>query len=342
MKYTRRRRRIFLQPFVNVKTLGILATLLVLLAIPVTISLIRQPTETQSNATASTSLSFSTPNIQAHVGDQISADIIMIPGNNLVSFVNLVIGYDSSVVTPAQNGFIPNTQAFPTTLDGPTYNTCSGIQCTMSISLSVGNDPLKAINAQTTVATVNFVAVGPATGSQLTFDSKTQILSVAKSDTANGNVLSTATPASLTVSGNTTFTPTPTLPSPSISVTPFITPTPTQSIGNSPTPPGNLTPTPTLSGTCKDDKQEKEREKRENMREKNEELREKMEDIREHKRGAPPNKEKQSGHGGCVGKFDPNNPNNVSNCNNNNQNKSVFDTITIFFKNIFGGSANNQ
>ncbi len=220
---------------------GIVAVLILLIAIPIAIRQSQKPTISRSNATASTRLSFSQINLQANTGDTISSDIMLDPGSNMVAFVSLVIDYDNTKVQPATNGLTPNSTAFPAVMQDAQYNICQGNQCKMTIALSVGSNPTSAITTPTKVATVNFTAVAPTdqTGTQITFDNTTEILSIAAADAANENVLSTSTPLSVLINGQGTINPTPTscpgCPTPTVN--PSLTP------GQSVTPPiGSVSP----------------------------------------------------------------------------------------------------
>ncbi|HSW89189.1 MAG TPA: cohesin domain-containing protein [Candidatus Saccharimonadales bacterium] len=230
--------------------IGIIALLLIIV-VPLSVYLGNQQTQLNSNAAASTTLSFSQSAIQVAAGSPISASITMNPGSNAVSLIQLVITYDSSMVTPnATTGFQPNATAFPTILDGPTYGNCNGNQCTMSISMSIGNNVTQAITQSTTIGTVNFQPVKEGT-TQLFFDPTTQIFSIAAADQANENVLSSSTPTTITIGQASATTPT---------AFPLATTTPTQAQATTDTPtltqaPTSLTPgastttTPTTSGT---------------------------------------------------------------------------------------------
>lgn len=196
---------------------------------------------TTTHASASSTLSLTNTTTSVNVGSTISIDVTINPGNNAVSLVNLTIDYDNSKLNPLSNGFTPNTTAFPSTLDGPTYNTCSGTQCTMYIALSVGSNPTSAITTTTKVATLNFQTLSGGTAT-VSVDSKSEIYSVAAQDQANENVLSSAgNPLSVTIGGSGTVTP---VPLPTGTVTPIptspsgasITPTDSGSGGNNPTP----------------------------------------------------------------------------------------------------------
>ncbi|HVF69232.1 MAG TPA: dockerin type I domain-containing protein [Xanthomonadales bacterium] len=216
-----------------------LGGVLILLAIglPAVVFLSQQRQETRSRASASTTLYFvpsttATAPLQKTVGQPVSFDVMLTPGNNRPSLVKLEIPYDSTKLQPTSSPFVVNVDAFPTTQEGPIVRNGR-----ILISVSVGNDPTKAITQLTKVGTVNFIAIATtgANTTMLTFGSNSLVLSVASSDHANENVLSTTTPAYISVINVPTPTPTPHVPT--------STPTPT------PTPTPTSTPTPTTVPT---------------------------------------------------------------------------------------------
>lgn len=341
MNYTRKQKKATLKPFTNVKIIGFFSLLLIAVAIPTTIGLLHQSTQDRSNATAATTLTFSQSSIQANIGDPINLDVMVDPGTNLVSFMDLVISYDSSVVTPGTTSFTPNTTAFPQVLDGP-INNCTGTQCTIEIQLSIGSNPTNAIITKTKVGTINFTATANG-NTPLTFNNLTSVLSLGTSDAPNENVLSSSTPASITVGTGGGNTPIPTNGA-------TLTPAPTQGGGNSPTPKVSKTPTPTGNGggTC-NSKDEDRREKKETMREQNESLREKKQLMKEQQTNtktlspSPTPPTNGRAHGACMGTFDPNNSNAAANCDTTKtKNTSWWNNVTGFFQNVFGGTSTNQ
>lgn len=216
--------------------LGFIVVLLV--AIPLTLYLLQKQQETRSRAEKSTNLSFvpdssQTAPIQKAVGDTFSLDVSVNPGQNIVSFVKLEIQYDpDKIATDSSNAFQPNSAAFPTVLEGPIYSPGK-----IQVTLSVGSDPTKALQAVTKAATFNFKAVGPTdagTPTLITYGTQTQVLSIGSSDQASEDVLSSATPATVVITG-------------SGGPTPSAGPTPTPGEGNqapTPTPGDNTGPTP--------------------------------------------------------------------------------------------------
>lgn len=192
----------------------ILVTLLalVLIGIPALVFLSQKKQDVRSNASASTTLEY-TPNtnssspLQKTIGDNVSFDILLTPGNNQPSYVRLEITYDTSKLQATSSPFSVNTDAFPSTLEGPIVQNGK-----ILISVSVGSDPSKAIKQITKVGTVNFstISLTGTSPTQISYGPNTQILSVAAGDQANENVLSSTTPAYVSIVGIPTATPSPT------------------------------------------------------------------------------------------------------------------------------------
>jgi hypothetical protein len=212
----------------------VLSGILLALSISFTMYLIKQPQDTRSRASASTTLSFdpsspfSNPILKS-VGDTVPLDIIINPGTNLVSFVKLQISYDPTKFTLDSNPFVTNIAAFPLTIEGPI--TGNGL---LSISVSIGSDPSKVIRTTTKLGTINLKAIAPTTNNptQVYFSGATQVLSSGQSEQAGENVLSNTIPAFINIL--------PTAPT----LTPTKSPTPTPSPTNVPTPTKTPTPTP--------------------------------------------------------------------------------------------------
>lgn len=202
---------------VNGKKIFLIGFLVVLLVgIPLTVYLLQQQQEVRSRAEKSTIVTF-TPDstaaapIAKAVGDTVPLDINVDPGKNLVSFVKLEINYDPEILaTSSGTAFQANTTAFPSVLEGPVYTPGK-----IAVTLSVGPDPTKAIQAKVKAATVTFTALKntpPGTPTLVTYSSNTQVLSIGSNDQASENVLSTATPATIEIGGATPTSPIPTGP----------------------------------------------------------------------------------------------------------------------------------
>jgi hypothetical protein len=231
--------------------IGFIVVLLV--AVPITVYLVQQQQQTRSSAVAATTLSFVPASISGAVGSDLNLDVSVDPSTNLVSFIRLLITYDATKLATSGAGFVPNTAAFPSVLQGPTYG-----PGTVAITLSIGGSPQNAIQATTKVGTITFKGIAPTdtAPTQVTFGSQTQVLSIGSSDQFNENVLSTTSPASITITGaSETPTPTETLvptdtPEPTPTNEPTDTPEPTPTgVGGETTPTPTLTPTGTLTPT---------------------------------------------------------------------------------------------
>lgn len=191
--------------------LGLIVVLLA--AIPLTVYFVQRQQEVRTQAQKSTILSFAPPTFPATEGETFNLDVSMNPAQNLVSFVKLDLSYDSTKLATSSaqstcgDAICPNTSAFPSVLEGPIYSPGK-----ISLTLSVGADPTKVVQSTTKVATITFSAKA-ATGTsatQVLFGNDTQVLSTATTDQASENVLSTTSPASITIApGEVTPTPAP-------------------------------------------------------------------------------------------------------------------------------------
>jgi hypothetical protein len=205
--------------------LGILL-LITVIGIPLVVSLTQQKQETRSHAGASTTLYYTPTTSQSsplnkQINDATSFDVMVNPGTNQVSFVKLEVDYDPTKLQPTSNPFTVNTASFPIITEGPILQNGK-----ILISVTIGADPSKAIKTITKVGTINLTAISLTSTSQptaISFGSVSQVLSVAPSDQASENVLSTTTPAYIAI--NTIPTPTPTN-------APIPTPTPVRKAGD--------------------------------------------------------------------------------------------------------------
>lgn len=183
---------------------------LLLVGIPATVYLVQQQQVTRSQAEKSTNLSFlpvssSGNTLTKSVGQTIPLDIMIDPGVNLVSFVRLEIQYDPDKLTAASaNAFQVNSAIFPSVLAGPVYTPGK-----MVISMSVGTDPSKAIQTKVRAGTLTLKALANTTTdipTQVTFTTKTEVLSIGGTDQASENVLAGTSPAFITIAS--TISPT--------------------------------------------------------------------------------------------------------------------------------------
>jgi hypothetical protein len=234
--------------FTGKKLLLVVFVVLLLIGIPVSVYFLQQQQQTVTQAEKSTILTFtpdssSSAPITKNIGDDISLDVMVDPGDtNLVSFVKLEIQYDpDKIATASTNPFQPNATIFPSVVEGPVYTPGK-----ISVTLSVGPDPTKAIQTKSKAATISFKAVNatdPGTPTLVTYSANTQALSIGPSDQASENVLASSTPATIIIAGaavsetptetpvpSVTDTPTPTTEAPTD--TPTETPVPTTGTNN--------------------------------------------------------------------------------------------------------------
>lgn len=214
--------------------------LLILLAIPLTLYFVKRQQDLRSKAAPSSTLSFQpSAKTTSSTCPSSSIDVMLDPGTNLVSFVDLYITYDPNAITV--------TQLTPSTTFSTVQRPASITSGAANIELdAVGGDVTKAVSTPSKVATIVFTPKTAGT-SQIQIDqSKSQVLSLSSADQPYENVLSSATPANLTIDSNACT---------DTSVTPGIsTITPTISAGVITTPPagtgagtGSATLTPTVA-----------------------------------------------------------------------------------------------
>ncbi len=186
--------------------------IVMLVMIPVTIKLVQMQTNIPIKAEQATTLTFIPPSAPITVGNNFKLGISLNPGGkNVVSFVKLIVTYDSTVLKQIDPGFEGYSTIFPVTLEQPTYNQCTGNTCTMSIAVSIGTQINNKVygNIPKTIASVNFQAIAvPDSGSTtVEFGNGTQVLSLATGDSPSENVLSNASPVTLTIGAVPSTTP---------------------------------------------------------------------------------------------------------------------------------------
>ena len=235
--------------------------IVILIAIPITIFLVKQQQETRSKAAPSTTISLlpsstaQTP-LQKNNGDTVNLDVVVNPGTNVLTFVRLEILYPpdklaTGPATPRETAFaeVPGVRSL---LEGPVYSNGK-----ILVTLSVGADPFKVIQATsdkptTKIATLTFRTIDGTgdTPTEVTFGSTTQALNGRPPEGAGENVLSTTNSSFIQVAGpvtnTTTSTPTPTT-SQTTSITPSVTSTLTPTIAAQGTPIPTATASPTVT-----------------------------------------------------------------------------------------------
>jgi hypothetical protein len=205
--------------------------------LPLIIYLVKQQQDSQTQATPATVLYFnpqSGPNgnpIIKNINDALSLDLMVTPASNLISLIKVEINYDpTKIKLSPQNPVTVNTQAFPVIVEGPVV-TESGTTGKVQIIVSVGGDQTKVIQTETKVLTLNYQTLSATNLTQVTVNMNNSFArSIAAQDTSTENVLSSASPAYISVANAPTSTPIPTAPPPTSTPTPTLTPTVPQCI----------------------------------------------------------------------------------------------------------------
>lgn len=183
--------------------LGFIVVLMVV--IPLTVYLVQQQQKLKVGAQQASSLSFVSPDSSSTINTPAGIakfDIMLDPSTNQVSFVKLVINFDTAKLRVTT--FTPDTTNFPSTLQTADLGTTTG---KATITLSVGQESTKIITGSPPkrVATISFNALSTATAgtTQILFDrdptAGTQVLSVGTGDQFNENVLANAPPTTITI-----------------------------------------------------------------------------------------------------------------------------------------------
>lgn len=221
--------------------------ILILAAIPLTLFFVKKQQDLQSSAAPSSKLYFQPASVSTQTGcTSFTMDVMVDPGTNIASFVNVQLTYDPTLVevtqlTPSSTFNI--VQADPTISNG-----------TASIGVdAVGGapDPNRYVTTPTKVITVTFVPKGAGTAT-IKFGAETSVRSLNEDggDAPYTNVLSSATDGTAIVTsgtcagvGTTPGVGTSVTPPPvAVSVSPII-PSPSSSPSASITPVASASPT---------------------------------------------------------------------------------------------------
>ena len=214
--------------------------IVILIAIPLSVYIAQQRQRTTSQAAKSTVLSFEPAQPTIKVGETLTLNVVLDPTSgstaNQVSFAKLIINFDPSKFTTVAGSLAPNPNS-PNTLTS-VLEDAAYTSGTASISLSIGADPTKVLTTKANIAILKLKALSQTDSnnpSSITFDQTTQVLSIAASDRTSENVLSTTSPAIVTINSM------PSAPSSVSSISPI---TPTVTTTPSSTPLSSVTGTP--------------------------------------------------------------------------------------------------
>lgn len=180
------------------KYLGVGATVVMLLLLPVALFISQQPQDPRGVAKDATILSFSpmsspTQPIIKNAGDEFFINLMVEPKNNdLLTTAEIEIKYDSDILkTSTSNPIIINQEYFPEVIKGPVFSDGK-----IEITVSIGSDFTKAIRTRTKVMTLNFTAVTPTIElTKISFDKNTALYNVSLENPDGKNVLSTTIPS---------------------------------------------------------------------------------------------------------------------------------------------------
>jgi hypothetical protein len=201
--------------------------------------LVQQQQETQSHANPNTTLAFSPASITKAVGDSVNFDVVLSPGGNQVNFVKLAIKFDPTKLEANEQSFVVDPVSNLSVVQGPTLE-----NGTLTVVLSVQNDPTKVIQSNTKIGSVAFTTLSASdVPTQVSFDpTQIQIRSINSSnnDAFNENVFLNGAPASVTIQGELSPTSGPTeAPTEAPTAEPTEAPVPTDVSG---TPEAGLAP----------------------------------------------------------------------------------------------------
>jgi hypothetical protein len=207
----------------------IIVSLVMILAIPITVFVAMRSQEVRKKATPATTLTLTPTTISKSVGEEFTLEAHMDTGTNQIVAVDLALSFDPTMLEAL---WIHNGTMFPNILS-------SGVVGNGTASIALGaTNTTTPITGTGTIATIKFKALA-ATSAQVAvrFSSETFVGALNEGST---NALTSSIPATITIGGSsstdTTITPTPTTATNS-SITPTITPT------------GSITPTLAITPT---------------------------------------------------------------------------------------------
>lgn len=204
--------------FFNGKKLFALGVIFVLLAaIPLAVYFLQKEQETRSRAAKSTVLSLLPVSNNKTVGDKFTLDVMIDPGTNVVTNINLAIIYDQEKISTQTAEAGCDTSFCPTGIIP--INNLQYEPGKISVSLMSTPGAPSSIQTKTKIATITFQAnAATTTPVQIGFGNETNVQATIES-APELNVLSTTNPATVNITGGVDLTLT---PSPITTVTPTI------------------------------------------------------------------------------------------------------------------------
>lgn len=185
------------------KTLAILGAILAIVGLIITIFLVQKVQEIRSRAEKATILSLSPPNQNVNPGQDAKLDVTINPGVNQVNFVKFTIKFDPDKFDPSLTVFNVNPDS-PLKSLGDSSFTSYKKEGEVTFTLSVGSDATKVVRETIKLGTILLPTRDDALSgaAQVSFnENETQVRSTLGTDAFNENVLSSTTPAKVTISG---------------------------------------------------------------------------------------------------------------------------------------------
>ena len=177
--------------------LGVSATVAMLLLLPL-IVISTQRTQTITGiAEGATTVVFSPASLddmplEKSVGEEFPLNVLVDPGENIISVIELDINYDPSILKLSPDNPVTVNETVFTDIQGPFYS-----EGRVQVVLSVGVDLSKSISSRTRTVTLNFVPIAKTseTYTTITFGENTKASSVEVNDLEEENIISTTAPS---------------------------------------------------------------------------------------------------------------------------------------------------
>lgn len=182
------------------KIFTVLAGVLAIVGLVITIFLVQRVQEIRSRAEKSTTLTLAPPNQNVDPGKDAELDVMMDPGVNQVNFVKFTINFDPEIFDPSLVVFNVNEDSPLEEISEPVLSEDG--QATFT--LNIGSDATKVVRETIKLGTLILPVKDEAQAgeAEVSFnEDETQVRSVRSQDTFAENVLSSTTPATVTIGG---------------------------------------------------------------------------------------------------------------------------------------------
>lgn len=180
------------------KVLALLGMVFVVIGIVVTIFLVQRVQETRSRAADATVLSLTPPTQPAAPGGTVNFDINIDPGQNLVNAIQITINFDSTKFSASEDSFVLDESSNLTINKEPEIG-----DGTIKFSVgTTGTENLVNTPRKIGVLTLSVLSDADTGDTQISFGDgdETIVNSLGDQDNPSDNVLSSATPATVTIS----------------------------------------------------------------------------------------------------------------------------------------------